>query len=176
MDRGVPWFLGVHKFAPSLTVWVDMGRIPEMVRLRNRLINVSEKWIKRVVFGFNHTWNSSRASEIHGVLEEVESQYGTCYLLEFAVQQKSNQKKVAFLIWRQNGWWIFCYNLKESFLWPLKLADTKTSRLVWIIWIRANEGWNMFFFLSRMSGLNYAFAPKSVLVFWWWQNGVDVKL
>lgn len=34
--------LGVHKFAPSLTVWVDMGWITEMVRLWNRLLNVSE--------------------------------------------------------------------------------------------------------------------------------------
>lgn len=81
MDRGVPWFIGVDKFASSLTVWGEMGWIPgsviwkcEMVRLWNCLLNVSENLIKRFVFGFNHA--TLHGPLIHGVLEEVELQYG----------------------------------------------------------------------------------------------------
>lgn len=47
----------VHKFAPSLAVWVDMGRISEMVRLWNRLLNVSESVV------FLRKW--SRDMEYH---------------------------------------------------------------------------------------------------------------
>lgn len=81
-NRAARCFLGVHKFAPILAVQGDMGWLPgsirrkcEMIRLWNRLVNMSEDRINKKVFIWSKFNGSPRAKEIFTLFEEVGLQY-----------------------------------------------------------------------------------------------------
>lgn len=81
-NRAARCFLGVPKFAPILAVQGDMGWLPgsirhkcEMIRLWNRLVDLSEDRINMKVFIWSKFNGSPRAKEIFTLFEEVGLQY-----------------------------------------------------------------------------------------------------
>lgn len=80
-NRAIRCFLGVHKFVPVLAAQGDMGWVPgsvqrkcEMVRLWNRLINLSENRVTKKVF----LWSKNKcpwAAELQTVLSDAQLQY-----------------------------------------------------------------------------------------------------
>lgn len=81
-NRAARCFLGVHKFAPILAVQGDLGWIPgsirrkcEMIRMWNRLLNMSDNRVNKKVFLWSKLHKSPWVKEIHYIFGEADLQY-----------------------------------------------------------------------------------------------------
>ena len=97
-NRAIRLYLGVHKFAPNLSINADMGWIPskirrhiEMLRLWNRLLKMEDHRLTKK--GFCCDKNLKRfnwCSEIHKILREIQQEIFN-YLTPVNIELAKNQ-------------------------------------------------------------------------------------
>ena len=81
-NRAIRCFLGVHAFAPSLAIQGDMGWEPmeirqkgEVIRLWNRLVNMSESRLTKKVFNWDKAHNGPWTKGVFSILREADLAY-----------------------------------------------------------------------------------------------------
>jgi hypothetical protein len=104
-NRAMRFFLGTHKFTPTLALLGDMGWFPitfynnvEMIRLWNRLITMPEHRLTKKIFNWNMENRGEWSAEVARLLQNIDMDNTfhdkeTCDIKIFSDKTKENIRK-----------------------------------------------------------------------------------